>query len=559
MASGKLSPRQKMINMMYLVLLALLAMNVSKEVLDAFDNLKQKLSVSVGNANDNANAFIDGMKAEINDEIEDEGKRTNEGLLDTLDMIKGKTTAIIGLINGHMAQMDSIAQPDPETGEYGKKDELEKNLQYWMVGADGDEQANDGRGGGEGYKLRNAFDQYYAELAEIYNYNVKGDSLKITPEVLKDTIGTTGETKSWERYTFDAPVIANMAVLEALKLDVYEKQKELLDLLNGRLGVATFKVDKVVPIDAPTSAIVPAGLQYTTNLYVAMSSSAIKPKFSSSNGSIKMSEDGNSATLTIPASGSVIPKNGKEGVQKYTASIQVPKATGGFDILPVEGQFVVRKPEIVVTSAAIQVLYLQCGNDVNIDVPALGDQYKPVITASSAQVIPSKSVAKKFRIVPSAKTCRVTVNSNTNGQKIKIGDVDYKVIRPPKPTIDMAVNGKPTSGATPVPKTSRVQVRLVPDADFRSNLPEDARYMISSIDVLAQLSLGPPTKVNSVSANGKDATKAISVSLGTQVRQARPGTKVYIRINNIYRINFANKRVEEKFTEVERMLSIVVR
>src|SRR5204863_2489079 len=36
MASGKLSPRQKMINMMYLVLTALLALNVSKEILDAF-------------------------------------------------------------------------------------------------------------------------------------------------------------------------------------------------------------------------------------------------------------------------------------------------------------------------------------------------------------------------------------------------------------------------------------------------------------------------------------------------------------------------------------------
>ena len=36
MASGKLSPRQKMINMMYLVLTALLALNVSKEVLNSF-------------------------------------------------------------------------------------------------------------------------------------------------------------------------------------------------------------------------------------------------------------------------------------------------------------------------------------------------------------------------------------------------------------------------------------------------------------------------------------------------------------------------------------------
>ena len=36
MAGGKMTPRQKMINMMYLVLLALLALNVSQEVLNAF-------------------------------------------------------------------------------------------------------------------------------------------------------------------------------------------------------------------------------------------------------------------------------------------------------------------------------------------------------------------------------------------------------------------------------------------------------------------------------------------------------------------------------------------
>jgi hypothetical protein len=46
MASGKLSPRQKMINMMYLVLTALLAMNVSKEVINAFKNVNE----SIGNS-----------------------------------------------------------------------------------------------------------------------------------------------------------------------------------------------------------------------------------------------------------------------------------------------------------------------------------------------------------------------------------------------------------------------------------------------------------------------------------------------------------------------------
>src|SRR5438105_4950783 len=43
MAGGKLTPRQKMINMMYLVLTALLAMNVSKEILNSFAILNNGL------------------------------------------------------------------------------------------------------------------------------------------------------------------------------------------------------------------------------------------------------------------------------------------------------------------------------------------------------------------------------------------------------------------------------------------------------------------------------------------------------------------------------------
>ncbi|MEZ4825996.1 MAG: GldM family protein [Bacteroidia bacterium] len=161
-------------------------------------------------------------------------------------------------------------------------------------------------------------------------------------------------------------------------------------------------------------------------------------------------------------------------------------------------------------------------------------------------------------MVPSGNACKVTVNSVTGGKTIKIGDVDYKVINPPKPGINMAINGRTYNGAEMVPKTSRVAVRIEPDDDFASALPEDARYGITSIDVLAQLSLGPPTQVNQVNCAGQDATKAIEVPLGTRVREARPGTKVYVRINEIYRVNFEKKRVPEKFNEIQRTLSLVV-
>ncbi|RMG28885.1 MAG: hypothetical protein D6730_04890, partial [Bacteroidetes bacterium] len=423
-------------------------MNVSKEILDAFEIIKDKLNTSAITAQENTDAFIKSMKQEIRDEIENENKRTNEGLLDTLDQIKERRNEMLSLLSNHIEKMKEIADYDPETGEYGKKDEIEVNYRYWMGNND---LANGGRGNGAAFELRNKFDEFEEYIAAIYNANVKDESQKYTPHKLQDKRGMDGEMKSWEKYTFDGPVIANLAMLEALKMDVYEREKALLDLLNGRLGVATFKVDKVVAIDAPTSTIVPAGLPFETKLYVAMSSTAIKPEFSGS-GTIKKAEDGNSATMTIIASANAIPKGKKEGKQSYSAIVRVPKATGGYDELPVKGEFTVRRPEVVITSAAVQNLYYKCGNDVNIDVPALGEYYDPRITASNAEVIPSKKSKTTFRIIPAGKVCDVRVASNTNGKVVPLDVIRYKVIQPPKPTIEMAINGKLASGSTPVPK-----------------------------------------------------------------------------------------------------------
>ena len=61
MASGKLSPRQKMINLMYLIFIAMLALNMSKEVLAAFGLMNEKLETSNAKATENNLAFLEGL------------------------------------------------------------------------------------------------------------------------------------------------------------------------------------------------------------------------------------------------------------------------------------------------------------------------------------------------------------------------------------------------------------------------------------------------------------------------------------------------------------------
>ena len=71
MASGKISPRQKMINMMYLVLTAMLALNVSSEILKAF----YKFEVSMQSAGSNLDAANVKLLGAMDKEVEKQGDK----------------------------------------------------------------------------------------------------------------------------------------------------------------------------------------------------------------------------------------------------------------------------------------------------------------------------------------------------------------------------------------------------------------------------------------------------------------------------------------------------
>ena len=557
MAIGKMTPRQKMINMMYLVLLAMLALNVSPEVLDAFEHIKGKLQGAALEAQANAADFIGNMKKTIQDEIKNEGKITNEGLLDTLDQIQHRTSQLTALLDIHRQKMEDIAQFDFEKHTYTHKDELEKNYQYWMGE---DEMANDRRGNGEAEKLRDSLNSYFSWLTKIYNSQLLDESKKINVPLIEDPEEDPKDpNKRWEQYTFEGPVISNLATIEALKIDIHQQQNKLLELLNERLGVYIFVPDRVTAISAPVSRIVPAGLPFQTQLFVGMSSSQIHPKFNSPHGHIQVEDGGNTALLNVIADGSRIPTGKTEGTQTYTATIQVPKATGGFETLNISETFTVRKPEVVIQSEALQILYRNCGNIVNIDVPALGEYYNPVVEATDADIRQSENSKKRFIIVPRARNSVVSVKSRTQGQLIKIDDLKYQVIAPPRPEIDFRVNNRAYNGTGIVPKSSRFKVRLNPNQEFKRLLPNDAKYRISKIDVLLKDRMGPPRKVASFNVSGQNALNYIDIRMPAAVRQAPAGSKVFVQLEGVQRVNFQGRGEDLNIGELERTIGVELR
>jgi gliding motility-associated protein GldM len=559
MADAKASPRQKMINMMYLVLTALLALNVSKEVLQSFETLGISLRETAKIVTANNEDFAEQIKDAVLKEVEG-GNKKNENLLLLTDSVLLESRDINKYLQG---LLDTLKRPefgnaDPVTGSVEKKDETTSN-QNLFLGID--DAANGGRGNGEAMRLKDRLDGYVA-WANAFMANQLKDSTQFTPIALApqdDPAITNPENKSktWEYFTFhDVPLIANIALLEKFKSDINIIETRVLNVIKMRLSNITFKIDSLIAVDAPVSQIVPAGLQFETKLYVSMASSEVKPTFEGPG--IKTDASGNFAIMSVGAQGGFA-EGQNEKKQAYSATIKVPKADGSFAVLPVKGEFTVRKPEVVITSKSVQNLYRACGNKINIDVPALGDLYNPVISASGGgEVIPDAGNKKVFTIVPQGKECVVGVVSNTNGQNLKIDDVKYSVIPPPRPAIQLIANGKVYDGVSPIPPKSTLQMKIIPDKDFLEKLPADARYEMSMVTVKAQIGLGTPKTIVSQNGTGKDGRVGVSLPLGVSLQNAAPGTKIFVEIDKVFRINFKNQKVEESFGMTEKLVGATV-
>ncbi|MCX8112549.1 MAG: hypothetical protein N3E49_05055 [Bacteroidia bacterium] len=567
MASGKLTPRQKMINLMYLVLTALLALNVSAEVLQAFQNLADSLQITADQFHRNNQELAAAIKGAIQKEIE-QGSRKNEPLIAEVDKVRAKADSVTDVLRTYIQALfeERIAGKDPETGRLKRLDERENNYRFWMGKNDA---ANGGRGEGKALEMHQLLDSFVDWANRFYAYHAGGklpnagkgfNRLVIDPRDNPFVKEKESKEKTWEYFTFHmTPAVANLAVLYKYINDVYVIETEILNLLKTKLGQVTFKIDSLVLVDAPRSEIVVAGMRFETKVFVAATSSDAKPVFSGT-GNMKLEGGGYTAVFTIPASARVIPPGQRKGKQTYTVTARVPKADGSFQELRLQKSFEVVKPEIVVTSAAVQLLYAECGNDLNIDVPALGELYDPRVTADNAQVLQSKQSKKKFRVVPrgGAKTCRINVATNTAGQVVELGYLDYKVVPPPRPSLRVFVNNDPYNGVSPVPRTATVRVQVVPDNDFAKSLPEDARYVIEKPEIKVVKGLAGATVIGSLPNSRIAPNPSVAVDLTDYARGLQPGNVLYIQFSDIYRVNFQNKQVKENFSITELTFPVTI-
>jgi gliding motility-associated protein GldM len=510
MAGGKETPRQKMIGMMYLVLTALLALQVSNAVLEKFaiiyETLEELTATAVSKNQQHLDALIKEkgqspdpkvIKAlENSRQVRDLTKTTIENIEKLklkMKELSGTTEIDERLINDHSSKVATMMMSQPE----GKAFE----------------------------KLLN---DYVAKVRELSGMDAKQlpNLAKAPKEIEVFAKDEDHANKDFLTFTFEnTPVIAALASVTQMQTEILDYETKALERLKEIAGAGDVKFDRMVPMVRSKESIVAAGAVYEADLFISASSTSFQPEMYMNGQKLQLFEENGikMGKIKFNASGGNYNKDGF-ATKSFKAEIKLPEQT-----LEKTVEYLVAQPTIKVTTGNAPTLYLNCGNNVTIEVPALGTNYNPSFSSNAAEIRKGDKPGK-VTIIPSAR--KISVNVSNGGTPIGSQNFDVKLI--PEPRFVAYIGNTPVDLRTGIKPNQVRSLRIVPepDANFKEEVPKDARYNIKDMEV--SMGSGPVAKAQMRATNG-------SPDLGAWSNQAKAGDRIVFFIRDAVRKTYTDK------------------
>ncbi len=510
MAGTKETPRQKMIGMMYLVLTALLALQVTSAILEKFVLINNSLEQSTGAVSKVNQSTFDNIRATV----EKSGNRaTDLAIVKQADEVRKLTATMSGELDKLKEQLVESSGGRDEAGNIKNLSE-EESVAQLMIGTNRN---------GAAFKLKDQLNNYTENLSRL-------SGNKYSPMALDgkdDPIASHSpdqKRKDFSELNFaQTPVPAALAVLSQKQADVRRLEGEVLDVLASKVGAQDVKFDKILAMLSMDSKVVVAGTKFKGQMFLAASSSGIQPRMSLNGGAVRV-QDGQ-GIIEFTAQGGAYDKN---GLSKRTLTGSIAYQTpAGLKTVPLSAEYFVAKPSYEIESGSFPPLYLGCANKLSVQSPQLGALWNPSFSADGGSVVTSGEKGK-ITVVPSA--AHLTLNVSNAGSLL--GKNDFRVNRVPKPTIEYYVGGTKVGDprGIPVGSARSIRVAAVADESFRNYSPDDANFRVTGITIIhargtrkigSSLSLGP--------AGG---------SLGSMAAEFQPGDRLSIQVDGVQRRNF---------------------
>ncbi len=521
MAHPKETPRQKMIGMMYLVLLALLALNVSRDVLEAFVLVDESLTTTTENfyhKNDIYYQEFDRAAAENPVKAgpwkakADEVKRKSDELHKYIQELKFE---IIRRAEGQ--ETPAIVDNQIVGAEIQAKDDLSIPAEI-MIGANKDGKAND---------LRNAIEEYKNYLLSLVDE--KGTD---TREAISTGLNTDdpppkeGEILRWQDEHFEnLPLIAVITLMSKMQSDVRNAESDAIRHLYSQIEAGSFNFNLVEPVVIPNSNHVVRGTEYKANIFMAAFDTTQEPTVYIGEYDSTISDDG---TIEYRMKGELgrdynsVPIVGGKGIYSVTPSttgwkkwggiISLKRLDGGVTSKPFKAEYQVAEPSLVVSATKMNVFYLGVPNPVEISVPGVpADRIIP--STNNGRISPSGGA---YVVNPTKEgTSQITVSVREDGGVRSRGSKTFRVRKVPNPDATLAGF---RSGASL--SKSQILAELGPKAKMPDWFEFDLEFTVTAFS-LATYIQGFYQEIATTSGTFSSAQRDV-------LRNLNPGAKLYL-------------------------------
>ncbi|MFT3992946.1 MAG: gliding motility protein GldM [Dysgonomonas sp.] len=406
LSKGKAS-RQKMINLMYLVFIAMLALNIPAEVLDGFVLVNDKLQQTIQNTT--------VRNEQIYTELENSYKRNPEKTgpwYNKAQDVKTKTDSLFNYIQDLKVRITVKSDgKDGDVNNLKSKDNLSASSEIMVSPLSG-----------QGEKLKKEIDSYREEIIALLQDEGKKDVVRnsLTTEPSKRA---KDEGKDWVQASFEQmPSIASLAYLSEIQSSIKQAEGEALISFLKNIDITDYRVNELSAYVIPESNIVMRGTSYKANIVLAAVDTTQRPRIVIEGKELPKENNG---LYQIPT--------GASGAHSFNGYIEMMNRDGSTSQRQFSQTYTVMEPMATVAPLLMDVLYAGYNNPISISVPGVpqGD----VSASAEGGVLTSSGngtwVAKPTKI---GQKMTIVVSARLNGAQQVVARKEFRVRALPDPT-----------------------------------------------------------------------------------------------------------------------------
>jgi len=414
---------------MYLVLTALLALNVSKQMLDAFIVVNETMENTNSNFHKKLDNTISKFKVQYQmnpDKVGPYWKRAQKAsqlsdeLADFIDSLKYTVISQTERIPYKHAKIIPLDSCD-------KKENYDQPT-HFLFGT-----AQDGSNG-QARVLKNRIEAYKKQMIALIDPKYQG-TMKIglvTEGKFKDSYG---KEQKWEMHNFYHTILAaTVTILNQIKADVYNAEFDVVNNLYASVSAEDWKFDEIQAKVIPRSAYVFTGEDYTAEILVAAYDTHGNPDVryiqgtdtltpANFEGAQRLESQNGVVTLKIPATA--------EGLKKFAGIIKIVSPLGEIKTYSFHDSFIVAKPALTVSPTKMNVLYIGVDNPISISVGGSPEKTDPKVSVGSIHQEGKDYIINK--LPNNAKECIVSVSAVFGGKSKDMGSFKFRLKTLPDP------------------------------------------------------------------------------------------------------------------------------